>query len=66
MVLINRDYEKIIKKYNYIKLAYEIFYKLIDDLSEDCVLCKIIQHFNNIIYEESLIKEKWIVYRLYS
>ena len=61
LVLINIDDENIIKEYSYIKSAFEILYKIIDELSEDCALFKIIQQFNCLIYEESLTKKKCIV-----
>ena len=58
LVLINIDDKNRINKYSYIKSAFEILYKIIDELSEDCALFKIIQQFNCLIYEESLTKKK--------
>ena len=58
LVLVNLDDEDVIKKYSYIKNAFEIIYKIVDGLSEDCALYRIIQQFNSIILEDTLTNSK--------
>ena len=58
LILVNLDDEDIIKKYSYIKKAFEIIYRIVDGLSEDCALYKIIQQFNSLILEETLTNSK--------
>ena len=61
MILVNLDDEDIIKKYSYIKKAFEIIYRIVDGISEDCALYKIIQQFNSLILEETLTNSQNIV-----
>ena len=58
LVLVNLDDENIIKKYSYIRNAFEIIYKIVDGLSEECALFKMIQQFNSLILEETLTNSK--------
>ena len=58
LILVNMDDDSIIQRYEYIKTAFEILYKIIDKLSEDCALFKIMQQINSLIHEEVLTNKK--------
>ena len=58
LVLVNLDDENIIKKYSYIRDAFEIIYKIVDGLSKECALFRMIQQFNRLILEETLTNSK--------
>ena len=58
LILVNLDDEKIINKYSYIGKAFEIIYKIVDGLSEECALFRMIQQFNSLILEETLSNSK--------
>ena len=55
--LINLDDEETYKKYPFIKNAFDIFYNIIDNLTEDCLFFQKIQQFNSRIYKEVISGE---------
>ena len=50
--LIDLDNIKSYDKFPFVKGAFDIFYKIIDNLTEDCKLFQSINQFNNIIYKD--------------
>ena len=50
--LIDLDNYKSYDKLPFVKDAFDIFYKIIDNLTEDCQLFQSINQFNNIIYKD--------------
>lgn len=52
LTLVNLDDENSSKKYPFVKKAFEIFYKIIDNLTEDSPLFQGILQFNSKIYKE--------------
>ena len=58
LVLVNIDDNTIIEKYEYIKTAFDILYKIIDQLTEECALFKIIQQINSLIHINASNKKK--------
>ena len=55
--LIDIDNDKSYKKFPYVKNAFDIFYKIIDNLTEESPLFQFIHQFNSIIYTNILSKE---------
>ena len=49
---INLDEQKTLKKFQYIKRAYDIFFNIIDGIKEDSPFYKSILQFNGIIYKD--------------
>ena len=50
--LIDLDNKISYDKFTFVKDAFDIFYKIIDNLTEDCLLFQSINQFNNIIYKD--------------
>ena len=55
--LIDIDNEKSYEKFPFVKDAFDIFYKIIDNLTEDCPLFQAIYQFNSIIYCDKISNE---------
>ena len=56
LIFINLDKKESIEKYPYIEKAFNLLYNLIDKLTEDSALFRIIQQLNSLIYEEEECK----------
>ena len=56
--LIDLDNDKTYKKFPYIKNGFEIFYKIIDNLTEECPLFQFIHQFNSLICNNLLSKKE--------
>ena len=55
--LIDIDNEKSYEKFTFVKDAFDIFYKIIDNLTEDCPLFQAIHQFNSKIYCDKISNE---------
>ena len=59
--LIDLDNYKTYDKYPFVKDAFDLFYIIIDNFTEDSALFQIIHQFNNIIYKDVISGENNIV-----
>ena len=55
--LIDLDNNKSYDEYPFVKDAFDIFYTIIDDITEDCSLFQGIDQFNSIIYEDIISRK---------
>ena len=56
--LVDIDNIRSLKNFPFVKDAFDIFYKIIDDLNEDCPLFQAIHQFNSIIYNDVIYGEE--------
>ena len=54
--LVNIDDENSYELFPFVKDAYDTFYKILDNLTEDCPFFQAIHQFNSLIYEDILSK----------
>ena len=55
--LIDLDNKKSYENFPFVKNAFDIFYKIIDDMKEDCPFFQALHQFNSIIYKDILSGE---------
>jgi hypothetical protein len=55
--LVDIDDENSYEKFPFVKNAFDVFYKILDNLTEDCPFFQAIHQFNSLIYKD-LISEK--------
>ena len=56
--LVDMDNIRSFKNFPFVKDAFDIFYKIIDDLNEDCPLFQAIHQFNSIMYNDVISGEE--------
>lgn len=55
--LIDVDNDKSYELFSFVKDAFDVFYKIIDELTEDCPFFKAIDQFNSLIYKDVISSE---------
>ena len=55
--LVNIDEEDSYEEFHFVKDAFDVFYQIIDNLTEDCPFFQALHQFNSLIYKDLISKE---------
>ena len=56
--LVNLDDEDSYEAFYFVKNGFDVFYQIIDNLTEDCPFFQAIHQFNSLIYKDLISKEE--------